>query len=149
MLSHDVENTVTLVSQDRIASSAKDYRTALAAVSRTVKMFPQSKELKREMFTTLLWVFCIGFFLVIVQLVFMTVFYSHKVAGPIYRFEYALQECINGRYAGVVKLRHDDEMQKFVNLFNTAQQATRQRLFDLIHAESDEKRKAIASTLQL
>jgi nitrate/nitrite-specific signal transduction histidine kinase len=149
MLSRDVENTMTLALQDRTTSSAEKYRTTLAAVSRTVRMFPQSNELKREMFATLLGVFCIGLFLVIAQLVFLTVFFSHKVAGPIHRFKLALQECINGRYTDFVKLRRDDEMQKFADLFNTAQQATRQRLFDLIHAESDEKRKAIASTLQL
>ncbi len=112
-------------------------------------MFSRSKEMKREMLFSLLWVFGAGLFIVIVQIVALTIFFSHKVAGPVYRFERALHDCIEGHYDGNIHLRQGDELQNLAGLFNSALQATRQRLDGLIHAESDEKRREIAAALHL
>jgi nitrate/nitrite-specific signal transduction histidine kinase len=149
ILSRDVENSVTLALQDQASPSAEQYRRALSDVAGCVKEFWQSRELKREMLATLLWIFGAGLFIVIVQIVLMTVFFSHKVAGPVYRFERALHEWIEGRYTGAIRLRRGDELQNLAGLFNDAQAATRGRLYDLIHAPDDEKRRELASKLEL
>ncbi|MGA2506678.1 MAG: hypothetical protein ABSF80_04295 [Chitinispirillaceae bacterium] len=149
MLSQDVENTITLSLQDNANPSPEKYKTTLADISRSIAMFSRSKDLKREMLLSLLWVFGIGLFIVIVQIVAMTVFFSHKVAGPVYRFEQVLHDCIDGRYDGSIHLRQGDELQNLAGLFNSALQATRQRLDGLIHAESDQKRREIAAALHL
>lgn len=149
MLSQDVENTITLALQDNANPSTAQYKTVLADISHSIKMFSRSKKLKREMLSTLLWVFGAGLFIVIVQIVAMTIFFSHKVAGPVYRFERSLHECIEGRYDGSVHLRQGDELQNLAGLFNSVLQTTRQRMLGLINAESDEKRREIAATLHL
>jgi nitrate/nitrite-specific signal transduction histidine kinase len=149
MLSRDVENTITLSLQDLENPTAERYKTTIADVMARVKTFSQSKELKREMLSTLLVVFGAGLFLVIVQIVLLTIFFSHKVAGPVYRFEHTMHSLIEGRYSEAIKLRKGDEMQNLADLFNCAITTTRQRLYDLIHAENDEKRREIASRLEL
>jgi signal transduction histidine kinase len=114
-----------------------------------VKTFSESKELRHEMLTTILWVFGAGLFLVIVQIVFLTVFFSHKIAGPVYRFECLCHDMIEGRYRGEARLRKGDDLMNLASLFNTAIAATRQRFNDILNAESDEKRKEIASKMEL
>jgi nitrogen fixation/metabolism regulation signal transduction histidine kinase len=118
-------------------------------VSSSIKNFSESKELKRELLGPLLWVFGIGLFLVIIQIVLMTIFFSHKVAGPIYRLECMCHEVIEGRYHEGIRLRKGDEMQNLAGLFNAAISATRQRFMELLNAETAEKRKEIASKLEL
>jgi nitrate/nitrite-specific signal transduction histidine kinase len=149
MLSRDVENTVALELQDQTSPSPERYKTTIADVMGRIKNFSQSKELKREMLSTLLVVFGIGIFLVIIQIVFLTIFFSHKVAGPVYRFERVLHSLIEGRYTDAIHLRKGDEMQNMAGLFNLAIQHTRQRLHDLVHAETEEQRRETASKLQL
>ena len=80
------------------------------------------------MMISLLWVFGIGVFLVVIQIVLLTIFFSHKVAGPVYRFEKVCNNIINGIYTDEIRLRHGDEMQNLARLFNEALKCTRERL---------------------
>ena len=149
ILRHDVENTIALQLQDQPNPTAAKYKSVIDDISGSIRGFSESRELKHEMLGTLLWVFGIGLFLVIIQIVFMTVFFSHKVAGPIYRLECECHEMIEGRYASKITLRKGDDLQNLAGLFNAAVSATRQRLLDLIEAQTAEKRKEIASKLEL
>jgi nitrate/nitrite-specific signal transduction histidine kinase len=149
ILQRDVENTIALQLQDQPSPTAAKYKSVLDDVSSTIKNFSENKELKHEMLSTLLWVFGIGLFLVIIQIVLLTIFFSHKVAGPIYRLECECHDVIDGRYNKEIKLRKGDELQNLATLFNVAVNTTRQRLLDLINAETAEKRKEIASKLEL
>ena len=55
--------------------------------------------------------------LVMVQIVLLTVFFSHKVAGPVYRFEKVCHNMIAGDYTDQIHLRKGDEMQNLVASF--------------------------------
>jgi nitrogen fixation/metabolism regulation signal transduction histidine kinase len=149
ILQRDVENSIALQLQDQPNPSAAKYKSVIDDLSGSIKSFSESRELKHEMLGTLLWVFGVGLFLVIIQIVLLTIFFSHKVAGPIYRLECECREVIEGRYVSEIRIRKGDDLQNLAALFNTAVSVSRQRLVDLINAETEEKRKEIASKLQL
>lgn len=149
IIKRDVDNNIALQLQDQPTPSVDRYQKIVSDITGYIKSFSESTMLKREMLGTLLVVFGIGLLLVIVQVVFLTIFFSHKVAGPVYRFECVCHDVIEGRYTDTIKLRKGDEMMNLAELFNQAMAATRQRMVDLLNAESDQKRKEIASRLEL
>ncbi len=50
--------------------------------------------------------------------VFMTLFVSHKIAGPLYRFKQTFKELGSGNFTNQVKLRKDDQLQEVAGEFN-------------------------------
>lgn len=149
ILERDIENTIAMQLQDQETPSIERYKSAVDDVGKYIKTFSRSKELKHEMLSTILWVFGVGLFLVIIQIVFMTIFFSHRIAGPVYRFECSCHDMIEGRYTDQIRLRKGDDLTNLAGLLNTAMSSTRQRFVDLCNAESDEKRREIASKLEL
>ncbi|MBN2037431.1 MAG: hypothetical protein JW768_11870 [Chitinispirillaceae bacterium] len=145
----DIETTMTLQMQDQTEPSIDRYQAIVDDIAVYIKTFSQNKKVKQKMLVTLLWVFGAGLFIVIIQIVFMTVFFSHKIAGPVYRFECVCHNLIEGKYTDQIKLRKGDELQNLSGLFNCAISATSQRLHDLIHAENEEQRRELASKLEL
>jgi nitrogen fixation/metabolism regulation signal transduction histidine kinase len=149
IVAQDIENTITLTLQDQPEPSIDRYKMIVNSISDYIKSFSQNKKVKETMLTTLLFVFGAGLFLVILQIVFMTIFFSHKIAGPVYRFETVCHNVVEGKYTDQIKLRKGDELQNLAGLFNLAISVTSQRLHDLLHAESAEKRNEIGSKLEL
>jgi len=60
------------------------------------------------------------------------IFISHRMAGPIYRFEKAIEDVSNKDLTGNFKLRKHDEFKKLADLINNM---VRQLNFELIQAE--------------
>lgn len=52
---------------------------------------------------------------------------THRIAGPVYRFEQYLQGVIRGDQLGPCKLRKGDELQELCELINQATEPLRQR----------------------
>lgn len=50
--------------------------------------------------------------------VFMALFVSHKIAGPLYRFQQTFRELGSGNFTNQVKLRKDDQLQEVAGVFN-------------------------------
>jgi methyl-accepting chemotaxis protein len=50
----------------------------------------------------------------------LALFFSHYIAGPLFRFEKTLEEMRGGNLAVFVKLRKKDELQETADLFNQA-----------------------------
>ena len=149
IIRRDIENTIALELQDQVEPSIDRYKAIVNDISRNIKEFSQNKKVKQKMLTTLLWVFGAGIFIVIVQIVFMTVFFSHKIVGPVYRIETVCHNMIEGKYSDQIKLRKGDELQNLAGLLNCVISMTSQRLHDLLHAENEEKRKELGSKLEL
>jgi hypothetical protein len=61
----------------------------------------------------------------------MTIFFSHKLAGPVYRFEKACRNVINGSYTDVIVLRKGDQMQGLALLLNEAMRVSGKRIIEL------------------
>ncbi len=48
----------------------------------------------------------------------VTLFVSHKIAGPLFRFKQTLKELSSGNFSHQVRLRKDDQLQTFATEFN-------------------------------
>jgi len=80
----------------------------------------------------------------------LSLFFSHFVAGPIYRFEKTLEEMRNGNLTMFVKLRKRDEFKETAELFNQALSSLRfkvQKERESISAAA-EKIKAFAEQMR-
>jgi len=131
IMKREVENTLAVHFQDQPEPTAEQYREAIEQISLRLRDFGSIGDMKREFAGTLLWVFGAGIFLVVLQIVMMTVFFSHKLAGPVYRFEKQCKSVINGSYADAVHLRKGDQMQGLSLLLNEAVRVSGKRIADL------------------
>ncbi|MFP4162708.1 MAG: hypothetical protein ACLFQB_03075 [Chitinispirillaceae bacterium] len=131
IMKQDVENTIAVKLQDQPNPSVEQYETLIQKLRHNVREFASSNELKRELIGNLLWVFGIGLLLVVIQMVLLTIFFSHKLAGPIFRFEKVCHNIIAGKYTDHIKLRKGDQLQNLANLMNEAVRVTNERITSL------------------
>ncbi|MFQ5735277.1 MAG: HAMP domain-containing protein [Thermodesulfobacteriota bacterium] len=64
----------------------------------------------------------IGFFLVAVLAAVHAIFSSHRVVGPMYRFERMIEELTSGNYAHRIRIRKRDEFKEMEGLLNALAQ---------------------------
>jgi nitrogen fixation/metabolism regulation signal transduction histidine kinase len=131
IMKREIENVIATETQDQAEPTAERYAKALELIRAKVRDFGSIGDIKREFAGTLLGVFGAGILLVVLQIVMMTVFFSHKLAGPVYRFEKACRSVINGHYNDVITLRKGDQMLELSLLLNEAIKASGQRIADL------------------
>ena len=131
IIKQDIENKVALELQDQSNPSAERYEAVVSGISDYLRTFSSNKEFKKNLLNSLLWVFGIGVLLVIIQIVLLTIYFSHKVAGPVYRFEKVCHNMIEGNYKDQIHLRRGDEMQNLATLLNEVIRVTRERLLAL------------------
>ena len=62
----------------------------------------------------------IGLMVVVIELAFLTIFISHKVAGPVYRFMKFSEDLQEGRFAAKIYLRQGDELMELASALNRA-----------------------------
>jgi nitrogen fixation/metabolism regulation signal transduction histidine kinase len=128
IMKREIENVIAMETQDQAEPTAERYAKALELIRVKVRDFGSIGDIKREFAGTLLGVFGAGILLVVLQVVMMTVFFSHKLAGPVYRFEKACKSVINGSYNDVITLRKGDQMLELSLLLNEAIKASGQRI---------------------
>jgi nitrate/nitrite-specific signal transduction histidine kinase len=135
--------------QDNPSPSAENYRALLGDVKSFLLNYSSDTTYRRVVLVSLLWVFGIGIFLVMIQIVLLTIFFSHKLAGPIYRFERLSHSLIEGDYTGEIVLRKGDEMQNLASLFNEVIARTRERICTLRDAVNDEQKRDVLTRIKL
>lgn len=145
----DIQNQITLQFQDELEPSIQSYKNLLKEINIYLRNFPENKRYRAAVVSSLLWVFGIGLLFVIIQLVLLTIFFSHKVAGPVYRFEMTCHDIIDGNYTGRIKLRKGDEMQNLATLLNEVIARSRERLLGLNNAQTTEEKQKIVNSLEL
>lgn len=128
IIKYDVESKISLQLQDQQQPTIERYETLLDSIQKYLRTFSSNRDFRKNLMNSLLWVFGIGVFLVVIQIVLLTIFFSHKVAGPVYRFEKVCNNIIKGIYTDEIRLRQGDEMQNLARLFNEALKCTRERL---------------------
>jgi nitrogen fixation/metabolism regulation signal transduction histidine kinase len=148
-LKQNVDSKIVSELQDTRNPAPEQYKMALEGINEYIRTFSDSKEYQNNVLSALLWVVGGGLLLVIIQIVLLTVFFSHKVAGPIYRFEKACNSVIEGDYTSEIKLRKGDEMQNLATLLNEAIKVSGNRLKILSESENVESRKEIISKLEI
>lgn len=143
IIKRDIENKISIELQDQTEPSIDQYKSTLNGITEYIRVFSSNKEFKQTILNSLMWVFGIGMTLVIVQIVLLTVFFSHRVAGPVYRFEKVCHNMIAGDYTDQIHLRKGDEMQNLSLLFNEVLLKTRERLSAHNNSQSDVEKKEI------
>ena len=136
----DIESKIALELQDSEEPSPEQYKSVVTGITSYFREFATNKEFKKNILMSLLWVFGTGVLLVIVQIVLLTIFFSHKVAGPVFRLEKTCHNMIQGSYTSEIHLRKGDELQNLALLFNEVNAVTRQRLLALKNATNDEEK---------
>ncbi len=141
IIKYDVESKISLQLQDQQQPSIDRYEALLESIQKYLLTFSSNRDFRKNLMNSLLWVFGIGVFLVVIQIVLLTIFFSHKVAGPVYRFEKVCNNMIKGIYTDEIRLRQGDEMQNLARLFNEALKCTRERLETLKEPETQQDNK--------
>ncbi|KMQ50872.1 hypothetical protein CHISP_2223 [Chitinispirillum alkaliphilum] len=135
----DMQNITAMHMQDRPEPTVEEYRALTNELNEYVRELSTSASIRRELVGSLLFVFGVGLLLVIAQIVLLTIFFSHKLAGPVYRFEKACKTVIEGSYVDMIYLRRGDQMQNLAKLLNEAISVTRERMNILASGEQDKK----------
>ncbi|MDO5577549.1 MAG: hypothetical protein Q4F84_10765 [Fibrobacter sp.] len=138
IIKNDIENRIALELQDQSEPTVIQYEAAFLGIKDYLRTFSNNKEFRKNLMNSLLLVFGVGVLLVIIQVVLLTIFFSHKIAGPVYRFENVFHNIINGNYTDQIKLRRGDEMKNLAVLFNEALRLTRLRMITLKDKNSPE-----------
>ncbi len=149
IVKEDVQNIVTLNSQDQVEPSVESYEKTFTDIKTYLRNFAENKKYRSAVLSSLLLVFGIGLFLIIVQLVLLTIFFSHKLAGPLYRFETVCHNIINGKYTDKIVLRKGDDMVNLAKLLNEVIEKTRNLLKKLVETKDEEERKRIIDSIEI
>lgn len=145
----DIQNKITTQFQDNSEPSVASYKALIKEINIYIRNFSQNSKYHETVLTTLLYIFGIGILFVIVQLVLLTVFFSHKIAGPVYRFEIVCHNIIDGKYNDKIVLRKGDEMQNLAMLFNEVITKTKSRLTDLKNSKTNVEKEKIFESIEL
>lgn len=144
----EMDAKTTLRFQDNTQPTVAAYETLFDDMRSYLRDFSSDSKFRQALMSTLLWVFGIGLFLVIAQITMLTIYFSHKLAGPIFRFERICHSVIDGDYTVSVHLRKGDEMQNLARLINEMVTISRDRIKTGI-SETDEGRNSLSSKLKL
>ncbi len=118
LLNRDVTEQVAFSLQGKSNPSAEDYKFALEGVKSTVSQFATDKGKQEAVQQLIFWILLPGFGLIMVQILLLTIFFSHKLAGPVYRLELAMNRVLDGDYSEEIHLRDGDQLRNLAELTN-------------------------------
>jgi nitrogen fixation/metabolism regulation signal transduction histidine kinase len=146
IIKEDLESKTEFTFQDQVNPAVEMY---MKNVKNYLREFSNDAKHQEAVLKRLVLIFGIGILLIVAQIALLTVFFSHKLAGPIYRFEKACASIVGGNYTEQVFLRKGDEMQNLARLLNDVMRLSGERLAALRDAATDEERKKIISGLKI
>lgn len=149
MLKEEVDNKIAVEFQDNINPPVESYQVLVKNIQNSVRDFSSDIKYRKAVLSTLLFIFGIGLLIIVVQITLLTIFFSHKLAGPVFRFEKACHNLIEGNYTDKIYLRRGDEMQNLAGLLNEVIRVSNERLTAMKDAKTDDERHKIVSTLKL
>ena len=145
LLRSEVDQRINVQLQDQANPSIDSYKAIVDDIKDYLRTFTADKKVRKIFTDSLLLVFGFGLLIVIVQITVLTIFFSHKIAGPIYRFEKSCHNVIDGNYTDRVRLRQGDEMINLAGLYNEMLEKTQARLKECSSSNPEEKEKCISS----
>lgn len=88
--------------------------------------------LRKVLFSSLIFTLLLQAVLFSAVIIFLTLFISHKIAGPIYRLEKSLDAIKNGDLvADEIRLRSNDQIQNLANSFNKMSSSVRLKVKEI------------------
>lgn len=149
IIKEEVENRIATQFQDQPNPSVESYKVLMVAINKYIRNFSSDVKYRTAVLSSLLWIFGIGIFIIVLQIAYLTISFSHKLAGPVYRFEKVCHGLIEGNYAEKISLRKGDEMQNLAALFNDVILLTHERLCALRDAQTGEERAKVVSSIKI
>jgi nitrogen fixation/metabolism regulation signal transduction histidine kinase len=146
IIKEDLESKTEVTFQDQVNPAVEMY---MMSVKNYLRDFSSNTKYREAVLERLVLIFGIGILLIVVQIALLTVFFSHRLAGPIYRFEKACASVIAGNYTEQIFLRKGDEMQNLARLLNDVVRLSGERLTALRDAATDDERKKVISGLKI
>lgn len=149
IVKNDIESRIALEMQDQQEPSVETYKSVVDSITDYLRTFSMSGEFKKSLLDAMMWVFGIGVLVVIIQIVLLTIFFSHRVAGPVFRFEKTCHSMLQGSYTNMIHLRKGDELQNLALLINEVNIVTCNRFQSIKDAATIEEVQKIINNLQL
>ena len=149
MLKEEVDNKIAVQFQDNVNPPVEAYQSLVKNIQESVRGFSSDIKYRKAVLATLLFIFGIGLLIIVVQITLLTIFFSHKLAGPVFRFEKACHNLIDGNYTEKIYLRRGDEMQNLAGLLNEVIRVSNERLTAMKDAKTEEEKRKIVATLKL
>jgi hypothetical protein len=149
IIKEEVENKIATHLQDEQNPAVDSYKAIVDDIRSYIRGFSGDAGYRRTVLISLLWILGSGILIIVIQIALLTVFFSHKIAGPVYRFETICHGLINGDYTQKVRLRKADEMQNLARLLNDVIITSNQRLIALGNAKTDEEKMKIVSSIKI
>jgi nitrogen fixation/metabolism regulation signal transduction histidine kinase len=149
IIKDEIDSKIAVQTQDVQQPTVGDYEKIVRDIKTYIRDFSADQKYRRAMMSLIMWIFGIGILLIIIQIAFLTVFFSHRLAGPLYRFEKACHTVIDGNYTDSVTLRKGDEMQNLAQLFNEMTRSSADRLKALYDASDKTEKDEIVNNLKI
>jgi len=149
IIKDEIENKIAVQFQDEQNPPVEAYQALIITLKNYIRDFSSDAKYRKAVLSSLLLIFGIGIFIIVVQIALLTIFFSHKLAGPIFRFEKACHNLIDGNYTEKIYLRKGDEMQNLAGLINDAIKTTNERITALRDAKTEEEKSKIISGLKI
>jgi nitrogen fixation/metabolism regulation signal transduction histidine kinase len=149
IIKEEVENKIAVQFQDQQNLSIESYQALIGTIKSYIRDFSSDVKYRKAVLESLMWIFGIGILIIVVQIALLTIFFSHKLAGPIYRFEKMCHTLIEGNYTDKIYLRRGDEMQNLAQLINEVIRTSNERLTALRDVKTEEEKNKIVSTLKI
>ncbi len=147
LLSRDVTEQITFSLGGQASPSAESYRETLQAVQSTITVFAQDDGKRAAVAQLLFWIIIPGFVLLMVQVLLLTIFFSHKLAGPVYRLEIGMSRILDGDYSERVRLRDGDQLRNLADLLNEVTEQSSRTIKAIAAASSEEEKQKIIEKL--
>jgi len=144
MVYRDVNDNLANSLVGKSDPSARDYKNAIDDVRQM--LITENSTLSRNksanaIIASLMYILMPGFFLAIIELVFLTVFFSHKIAGPVFRIELACKRVIDGDYSEEIHLRKGDKMGNLASLFNEMTKITKNKMNEALKLQDETEKE--------
>lgn len=149
ILKEEIETKIATQFQDQQNPPLESYQSLVTNIQDYIRDFSSDVKFRKAIISSLSWVFGFGIFLIVIQIAMLTIFFSHKLAGPVFRFEKICNSLIGGNYTEKIQLRKGDEMQNLANLLNDVIRTTDERMIALRDAKTKEEKAKIVSTMKI
>lgn len=149
IIKEEVENKIAVQFQDQQNPPVEAYQALVNNIKSYIRDFSSDAKYRKAVLESLMWIFGIGILLIVAQIALLTIFFSHKLAGPIYRFEKMCHTLIEGNYTDKIYLRRGDEMQNLANLLNEVIRLTDERLTAIRDAKTEEEKNKAVSSIKI
>ncbi len=149
LLNRDITEQVTFSLEGKQSPTAEEYKSALEGVKSTVSGFAQDKGKQLAVVRLLVWIILPGFFLLMAQVLLLTIFFSHKLAGPVYRLELAMNRVLEGDFTEKVKLREGDQLMNLAELLNEVIDYSGKTIKEVSEVTDSEQKEKILEKVKL